>query len=145
MRILLACAALLTAGSAAAIDCSAPAPAAAAAPVPLVAPLDPSMMQPAALVATDPLAAGTDASMSVDAVLTRMRAEQCARPVKDAFAGYQKRTEFDDAPYRFNMKPGQKLSAAEFDAWMASRGIRIVKAKPAPTTTAEQVAPTAAN
>jgi hypothetical protein len=40
---------------------------------------------------------------------------------------YQKRTEFDNSPYRYNMQAG-KLNAAEFEAWMASRGIRIVRA-----------------
>jgi hypothetical protein len=144
MRILLACAAMLVTGAASAIDCSAPAPAAAVAPTPLVAPLDPAL-QPASLpVAGDPLAAGADPALAVDAVLTRLRTEQCARPV-DAFAGYQKRTEFDNTPYRFNMKPGQKLSPAEFDAWMASRGIRIVKAKTEPAAATQPVAPTASN
>ncbi len=50
--------------------------------------------------------------------------------------GYQKQTEFDNTPYRFNMKPGEKLSADQFDAWMASRGIRIVPAKATPAETA---------
>lgn len=61
-------------------------------------------------------------------------------------SGYQKQTEFDNTPYRFNMKPGEKLSADQFDAWMASRGIRIVRAKetPAATPAAAPVAETVA-
>lgn len=69
--------------------------------------------------------------LSLAAVLKR---EADARDLAAAArpdAGYQKQTEFDNTPYRFNMKPGEKMNAAQFDAWMASRGIRIVPAKPA--------------
>ncbi|MBD8527510.1 hypothetical protein [Pseudomarimonas arenosa] len=52
-----------------------------------------------------------------------------ARRAQYADASYQKQTEFDNTPYRFNMKPGEKMSAEQFDAWMESRGIRIVRAK----------------
>lgn len=37
-----------------------------------------------------------------------------------------------DTPNRFNA--GAKFSAAEFDAWMQSRGIRVAKGKPAAAT-----------
>jgi hypothetical protein len=37
------------------------------------------------------------------------------------------RTEFDTA-YRFNMDSSKKLTAAEFDAWLASMGARVVGA-----------------
>jgi hypothetical protein len=72
---------------------------------------------------------GEREDMSVDAVLAREAFTRCQRSRLAVASGYQKQTEFDNTPYRFNMKPGQKLSAAEFDAWMASRGIRIVRAK----------------
>lgn len=38
------------------------------------------------------------------------------------------RTEFDTA-HRFNMDSGKKLTAAEFDAWLASMGARVVGAE----------------
>ena len=41
------------------------------------------------------------------------------------------KTEFDNTPYRFNMDKGKKFTAAEFDAWMKSRGVRVVQARPA--------------
>lgn len=81
-------------------------------------------------------------AVSVDAVLAREAFSRCQQQSLIAANGYQKRTEFDNTPYRFNMKPGQKLSAAEFDAWMASRGIRIVRAKSEGTDT-PAVAPAA--
>jgi hypothetical protein len=40
------------------------------------------------------------------------------------------RTEFDTA-HRFNMDSGKKLTAAEFDAWLASMGARVVGAEAA--------------
>lgn len=52
----------------------------------------------------------------------------------DPAAGYQKKTEFDNTPYRFNAEKG--FTAAEFDAWMASRGIRIATGKPTSTAAA---------
>ncbi|HYE86565.1 MAG TPA: hypothetical protein VEA16_09435 [Vicinamibacterales bacterium] len=75
-----------------------------------------------------PLVAQSAELLTVDDVLARERAA-AQPPATDEFAGYQKQTEFDNTPYRFNMKPGQKLSAAEFDAWMKARGIHIVRAK----------------
>lgn len=69
---------------------------------------------------------------------TRERARCLGR--RDPSAGYQKQTAFDNTPYRFNMKPGQKLSADEFDAWMRSRGIRIVPAKASSATAPQTVA-----
>ncbi|MCK7593859.1 hypothetical protein [Pseudomarimonas salicorniae] len=72
---------------------------------------------------------GEGGALSVDAVLARDAFSRCQQQNLVAANGYQKQTEFDNTPYRFNMKPGQKMSADEFDAWMASRGIRIVRAK----------------
>lgn len=65
--------------------------------------------------------------LAVAAVLARIREQRCSTVA--AADGYQKQTEFDNTPYRFNMRPGQKMNAAEFDAWMESRGIRIVRAR----------------
>jgi hypothetical protein len=75
-----------------------------------------------------PLLGEHGADLSVAAVLQRLRDAECAKALVSA-DGYQKQTEFDNTPYRYNMQPGQKLNAAEFDAWMQSRGIRIVKAR----------------
>ena len=71
--------------------------------------------------------------------LAQVVAREEARRIAVAGGGYQKQTEFDNTPYRFNMKPGEKMSADQFDAWMQSRGIRIVRAKPEPA--AEAAAP----
>lgn len=60
----------------------------------------------------------------------------------DPAAGYQKKTEFDNTPYRFNAEKG--FTAAEFDAWMASRGIRIATGKPTSTLAAASAAATKA-
>ncbi|MCB1555263.1 MAG: hypothetical protein KDJ14_15800 [Xanthomonadales bacterium] len=80
-----------------------------------------------------------DAPLTLDAALAHQTSQRCLASLGLPGDGYVKRTEFDNSPYRFNMKPGQKLSAEEFDAWMASRGIRIVPAKTgAAAQTAEQ-------
>ncbi len=48
-----------------------------------------------------------------------------AQQIVDA-STYSKRTEFDNAPYRFDMEQnGRRMSADEFDAWMIKRGIRV--------------------
>ena len=90
-------------------------------------------LQPASALAPSPVSLAwspTEVSeLSVDAVLARDAFARCAKQRLVTSASYEKRTEFDNSPYRFNMKPGQKLNAAEFEAWMASRGIRIVRAK----------------
>ncbi len=74
------------------------------------------------------LSESRDEALAVDVVLTRLRLEACNT---NQFANYKPKTEFDNTPYRFNMEQGKKFSAAEFDAWMKSRGVRIVPAKPA--------------
>ncbi|GIX35193.1 MAG: hypothetical protein KatS3mg126_0972 [Lysobacteraceae bacterium] len=84
--------------------------------------------------------AAMPAALSVEQVLAREAYRRCQREQLQAASAYRKQTEFDNTPYRFDMKPGQKLSAAEFDAWMASRGIRIVRAR----TEASEAAPAAA-
>lgn len=73
------------------------------------------------------LALYSDERQSVDRVLMRLRAELCRPTVTDPGAGYVRRTEHDNAPYRFNAQKG--FTAAEFDAWMRERGIRIVNGR----------------
>ncbi|MBS7456543.1 hypothetical protein [Coralloluteibacterium stylophorae] len=73
------------------------------------------------------MARTADEMQSVDRVLLRLRLEGCQNV--SAAAGYQKRTEWDNKPWRFNA--GTKFTAADFDAWMKERGITISKAAPA--------------
>lgn len=78
-----------------------------------------------------------DEGLALDIVLMRLRLESC---VKDEFAGYKPKTQFDNTPYRFNMDKGKNFTAAEFDAWMKSRGVRVATGKapaaaPAPVAT----------
>ena len=71
-------------------------------------------------------------SQSVDNVLSRMRLEGCQQlasttPVSSLKAPdpktYVKRTEFDNAPYRFNMtQNGKRMTADDFDAWLQANG-----------------------
>jgi hypothetical protein len=72
------------------------------------------------------------ADISLDAVLLRQRTAACSKPQVVATA-YEKQTEFDNTPYRYNMQSG-KLNAEEFAAWMESRGIRIVGSEANGTT-----------
>lgn len=74
------------------------------------------------------LAVSRDESLALDVVLLRLRQESCA---KDAFADYKPRTAFDNTPWRYNMEKGKAFTAAEFDAWMKSRGVRVAKGKAA--------------
>lgn len=83
-----------------------------------------------------------DESLALDLVLMRLRLESC---VKNEFADYKPKTEFDNTPYRFNLEKGQKFSPAEFDAWMKSRGVRIATGKvAAPADAAPAATPAAA-
>lgn len=78
------------------------------------------------------LAPGYDESQSVDNVLWRLRVEGCqqvatATPASALKAPdpstYVKRTEFDNAPYRFNMtQNGKRMTADDFDAWLQANG-----------------------
>lgn len=87
--------------------------------------------RPSALAAPHVLLAESrDESLALDVVLMRLRLEACAAQPVDEFANYVPKTEFDNTPYRFNMDKGKKFTAAEFDAWMKSRGVRVVKARP---------------
>ncbi|MEO7916650.1 MAG: hypothetical protein ABIR16_03320 [Dokdonella sp.] len=87
------------------------------------------------------LAHAYDEAQSVDRVLLRLRVQACqnvamAMPVPGVAdpndpAAYKPKTEFDNTPWRFDMSQnGKRMTADEFDAWMKSRGVRVVKAKP---------------
>jgi len=73
------------------------------------------------------LARYSDERQSVDRVLTRLRTEHCQPQVIDPGEGYVRQTEHDNTPYRFNANAG--FTAADFDAWMKERGIRIVNGR----------------
>jgi hypothetical protein len=80
------------------------------------------------------LVAPRDESLAVDVVLQRLRASACAALAStstDGFDGYQKKTAFDNTPWRYESKPGERFSAEEFDAWMKSRGVRVAKGRAA--------------
>jgi hypothetical protein len=85
------------------------------------------------------LAQSYDEAQSVDRVLLRLKVDGCrelamATPALKANdpAAYKPKTQFDNSPWRFDMNQGGKrMTADEFDAWMKSRGVRVVKARPA--------------
>ena len=128
-------AAMVVAGEAAAISCNIE----VGQPLPVrttpVPPLYSGMLgRPAALAAPRALLTESrDESLALDVVLMRLRLEACAAQPKDEFANYVPKTQYDNTPYRFNMDKGKKFTAAEFDAWMKSRGVRVVQARPAAT------------
>lgn len=79
------------------------------------------------------LSSDFDESQTVDNVLLRLRIEGCqnvavAVPAAGAAiapnaAGYVKKTEFDNTPYRFNMtQNGKRMTADDFDAWLKANG-----------------------
>ena len=84
---------------------------------------------------------------SVERVLLRLRVEGCQDLAKvipapgavkaDDPAAYKQATSFDNTPWRFDMSQnGKRMTAEEFDAWMKARGVRVVKARPAPAAAA---------
>ena len=104
------------------------------------------------------LAQAFDESLSVDQVLYRNKLAACATfasvtpaPTRGALpstpgsvlpvvpgapatpaltdpAAYVPRTEFDNAPWRFDMNQnGKRMTADEFTAWMEAKGVRVVK------------------
>ena len=88
------------------------------------------------------LAHAYDEAQSVDRVLLRLRVQACANvamamPVPSAAnpndpAAYKPKTEFDNTPWRFDMSQnGKRMTADEFDAWMKSKGVRVVKPRAA--------------
>ena len=91
-----------------------------------------------------------DQSQSVDQVLLRIRTETCSNVAAttaapgvvnpDDPAAYKPRTEFDNAPWRFNMSQnGKNMTADEFSAWMKSRGVRVARGRTAPAEAAQPV------
>ncbi|WP_395789602.1 hypothetical protein [Aquimonas sp.] len=82
-------------------------------------------------------------ALSLSAVLLRRQLAGCAE-AGDAYAGYVPRTEHDNTPWRFNMDAGKKLSAAEFDAWMKSRGVRVARGRTEPAAVPVEEAATVA-
>lgn len=103
----------------------------------LFAPLLLSLLLPSGAIAADQVA-------PVSETLRRAQ-DQAAAPESEAAppvhqvqasaaaattdATYVPKTAYDNSPYRFNA--GARFTAAEFDAWMKSRGIRVAKGKPA--------------
>ena len=113
-----------------------------------VQPLRPTALEPVAselaMIGSMPgtpngvLSHNVDPAESVDQVLLRIRIESCqdmatATPVPgvvnpDDPAAYKPRTQFDNTPWRFNMSQnGKKMTADEFSAWMAARGVRVAR------------------
>jgi len=93
------------------------------------------------------LSSNYDPSQSLDQVLQRLRIDGCqniAKAIPSAPAvkpndpaAYKPQTEFDNTPWRFDMSQnGKRMTAEEFDAWMKARGVRVVKARPAPAAAA---------
>lgn len=97
------------------------------------------------------LAQAYDQAMSADMVVLRLRVETCRRiaatlpspsPANpNDPAAYKPRTQWDNTPWRFNMDKG--MTAAEFEAWMKARGLRVAKgaAPSAPASDAGNPAP----
>ena len=96
------------------------------------------------------LAAMQTPEQSLERVLQRLRIDGCqdvaaavgSTPAPAAAvmatsdpAAYKPQTAFDNTPWRFDMSQnGKRMTAEEFDAWMKSRGVRVVQARPAVTT-----------
>ena len=96
------------------------------------------------------LAQSFDEALSVDNVLARIRVDGCramAKATQPGAAGldpaaYKPQTAFDNTPWRFNMtQNGKRMTADEFDAWMKSRGVRVVGRKDAAEVAAPEPAP----
>lgn len=128
----------------AAVDCTATSIKPVTLPETVVAPVASELhTRPAQLGAPAGVLSSTDSQeQSVDQVLMRAQVEDCrtlaaatpAQPTISANepAAYKPQTEFDNTPWRFDMSQnGKRMTAEEFDAWMKSRGVRVVKARPA--------------
>lgn len=117
-------------------------------PPAVIQPLRPTVLAPVAselaMIGSIPgapngvLSHNMDPDEAVDEVLLRIRVESCqnmatATPVPgvvnpDDPAAYKPRTQFDNTPWRFNMSQnGKKMTADEFSAWMAARGVRVAR------------------
>ena len=98
---------------------------------------------------TGVLSQAFDESLSVDQVLLRMRIESCliakatpvtrpGMPSSTDPAAYKPRTEFDNAPWRFDMNQnGKRMTADDFTAWMEAKGVRVVPRAPVTTAAAD--------
>lgn len=72
------------------------------------------------------LAHSVEEPQTLDQVLMRLRNEECERVAMAAAGAYQKQTEFDNTPYRFNMtQEGRRMTADDFDAWLQSNGYTV--------------------
>lgn len=115
-------------------------------------PVRPALLSPVAIEltpATNQLGSGGgvlaqafDEALSVDNVLLRIRQDGCRamasiKPASSVVdpndpSTYKPKTEFDNTPWRFNMtQNGKRMTADEFDAWMKSKGVRVVRANAA--------------
>jgi len=141
----------------AAVDCSAPSMQPAPLPATVIAPVASELyVRPGQLgMPSGVLSSAGGEEQSLDRVLMRLRVESCnnvasaipARPAINANdpAAYKPQTEFDNTPWRFDMSQnGKRMTAEEFDAWMKARGVRVVKARPAPDAAATAEAAPAA-
>ena len=115
----------------------------------LLAPASPELSAPMHQLGapTGVLAQAFDETLAVDNVLLRLRLENCravaqsvpastpALPSSTEPAAYKPKTQFDNAPWRFEMSQnGKRMTAEEFDAWMKARGVRVAKGAPGATT-----------
>lgn len=143
LRFALICLAFATSQAHAAQDCSVKA-------VPQPLPLRPTALPPLSaelpgsgrqLGAPDGvLSYASNEIQSVDRVLLRLRQEGCQNVAQAA--GYVPRTKWDNGPWRFNAGgEGKKFSAAEFSAWMESRGVHVAKGNGAAATAQPQPEP----
>lgn len=115
----------------------------------LLAPVASELVAPASPLGSGGgvLSQAYDEALSVDQVLLRIHTESC-RSVASAVpatgganpndpAAYKPRTQYDNAPWRFNMNQnGKNMTADEFSAWMQSRGVRVAKGNAATQTPA---------
>ena len=88
------------------------------------------------------LAYTSNEAQAVDRVLLRLRLEGCQNVAQSP--AYVPRTQWDNTPYRFNAGGnGKKFTAAEFSAWMESKGIHVAKGVPQPVAAPVEAAPQA--
>jgi len=91
----------------------------------------PEMLRP---VLPDPFCA------SAQEALARIRAPAAAMAA--AAGAYVPLTKDDNSPWRFDMSQnGKRMTAAEFDAWMKAKGIRVATGKPAEASTPDTPPP----
>jgi len=100
---------------------------------------------PAAELGAAASPAAAHSPVSLQDYLQRSRQPALApRPAAAAAATHVPRTAHDNSPYRFDMtQNGRRMTAAEFDAWMKARGIRVATGKPAATAALAPAAATA--